>query len=442
MTSSTGSISVSGLLGGTAGQIDVTSLINQLMQAQSVPQNQLKDQLTTVQTQVAAYQAINTKLTALQTAAQALTAPATWSATAAMSSNAAVVATSTDAAAVGATTFDVVQLAAAQVTTVAADAQGNVVADPSAGITITGADGTAHTVAIASGSAADVAKAVNAAGVGVRASVVTTDQGVVLQLSSAKTGTANAFTAAGFQSTAQTLVSAQDAKVSVGGSSGYTVSSSSNTFTGLIPGVTFSVSAPATNVTISVASDEQSISDKVQAVVTAANTAMAELQADSGQGAVLQGRFDVRTLASALMSAVSQGTATGGSLADYGIDLDTSGKFSFDADKFAAAYGADPTGTQSAVSGAFATRLADATTGAVDPTTGSITQALSGLSDQTTRLNDEIDQWTTRLADIQSSLQAKYTAMETALARLQSQQTYLTSMFNSINNSNSDSSSS
>ena len=39
---------VSGLLGGTAGQIDTTSLISNLMVAQAVPQNQLKDQLTTV----------------------------------------------------------------------------------------------------------------------------------------------------------------------------------------------------------------------------------------------------------------------------------------------------------------------------------------------------------------------------------------------------------
>jgi flagellar hook-associated protein 2 len=47
-------------------------------------------------------------------------------------------------------------------------------------------------------------------------------------------------------------------------------------------------------------------------------------------------------------------------------------------------------------------------------------------------LNKQIDSWTSRLADIQVNLQAKYSAMETALAKLQSQSDYLTSMFKSM----------
>ena len=43
------SFNVSGLLGGTAGQIDTTTLISQLMQAQAIPQTQLQTQLTTLQ---------------------------------------------------------------------------------------------------------------------------------------------------------------------------------------------------------------------------------------------------------------------------------------------------------------------------------------------------------------------------------------------------------
>lgn len=441
MTSSTGSISVSGLLGGTAGQIDVTSLISQLMQAQSVPQNQLKDQLTGVQKQLSAYQAINTGLTALQTAAEALTDPTTWTATAASSSSGSVVATSTGAAALGATTFDVTQLAAAQVATVTADASGNVVSNPTAGITITDAQGTAHPIALSSGSAADVATAINAAGVGVRAAVITTDQGTVLQLSGAKSGAANAFTATGFDTAPATLVTAQDAKVSVGGAAGYTVSSPSNSFTGFIPGVTFSVRAVATGVTISVGSDEQSISDKVAALVTAANSALGTLGADSGQGAVLQGKFDVTSLLSSIMSAVSNGTASGASLKSYGIDIDSTGQMSFDAAAFEAAYAADPAGTQTAVSGSFATALDTASTNAVAATTGTITQSITALNTQSSNLNDEIDNWTTRLASTQSALEAKYTAMETALARLQSQQTYLTSMFDNLDPSKSSSNS-
>jgi flagellar hook-associated protein 2 len=55
-------------------------------------------------------------------------------------------------------------------------------------------------------------------------------------------------------------------------------------------------------------------------------------------------------------------------------------------------------------------------------------------------LNTQITAWTTRLADIQTRYQNKFNAMETALARLQSQQTYLNSMINSMNRSSSSSS--
>src|ERR1700744_83327 len=92
------SFNVSGLLGGTAGQIDTTTLISQLMQAQAIPQTQLQTQLTTLQQHQAAYQQINTDVTALQTAAQALTDPSGWTATTATSSSTAVAASTTSSA--------------------------------------------------------------------------------------------------------------------------------------------------------------------------------------------------------------------------------------------------------------------------------------------------------------------------------------------------------
>ena len=79
---------------------------------------------------------------------------------------------------------------------------------------------------------------------------MSTDQGNVLQLVSSTSGSAAAFTASGFENAAQTLVTAQNAQITVGDPSngGYSVSSPTNTFTGFIPGVTFSVSAVASNV--------------------------------------------------------------------------------------------------------------------------------------------------------------------------------------------------
>lgn len=441
MTSSvgTGSISLSGLLGGTAGSIDTTSLIASLMQAQALPQTALKNQLAVQQAQTTAYQAINTKIAALLTAGQALTDPGTWTATTASSSNSSVVATSTGTASVGTSSFSVTALAQPQITTVLADGSGNVVSDPAAGITLGG-----RSVSLTSGSAADVAAAINAANVGVRANVIQADSGQLLQLTSTTNGAAASFTTTGFQSAANTVSTAQDAQITVGDPSagGYTVSSSSNTFTGVIPGVTFSVSGLASNVSVTVTQDQQSISDKVKALVAAANAATAEIGNDSTQGAILQGSTDVQMLSQSILSSVSHGTSTGGSLSTYGIDMDKNGVMSFAPDTFAAAYNADPAGTKAAISGSFAAALNTTAFNATDPTSGALTTAISSGQTFATTLNSQINAWNDRLTTIQSGLQAKFTAMQTALASLQSQQSYLTSMLKSLDSSNSSSSSS
>ena len=188
--------------------------------------------------------------------------------------------------------------------------------------------------------------------------------------------------------------------------------------------------------------DSQSISNKVSALVTAANQAMSDITATDGQAGILEGDVNLQSLASSILSAVSNGTSGGGSLSTYGITINSSGQLSFDSGAFASAYAADPAGTKSAISGSFATALNTTATAAVDPISGSLTQVISSNNSEETNLNTEITNWTTRLTQIQTDLQTKYNAMETALAGLQTQQTFLTSMINSINNSNSSNSSS
>jgi flagellar hook-associated protein 2 len=440
--SSTGSISLTGLLGGTAGQIDVTSLISSLMQAASVPQTQLKDRQSDESSIISAYQSLNSKVASLQTAAQAITDPTAWTATAVASSADSVVATSDGTAAAGSLGFDVLQTAKAQVTTIAADANGDVVSNPAVGITIAVA-GQPHTVNLTSGSAAAVAAAINAAGTGVRASVINTTSGAVLQLTSAQTGASNGFTATGFDASAQTIVPAQDAKVRVGDptAGGYTISSASNTFTDAFPGITFSVSAPASGVTLSVSQDPSTLSTKIKSLVDAANAVATQVGNYAGQGGVLQGNLDVNSVGYAIGRAVSQGTTSDGTLSTYGIDMDKNGVISFDEKTFLAAWAKDPAAAQSAISGAFASRLDAAANAAIAPVTGSLTASLTAAQDTYKKLGDEISDWDTRLADQQDQLATKFTAMETALARLQSQQSWLTSMFKQMDGSNSSSSS-
>lgn len=439
--SSTGSISMSGILGGTAGQIDTTSLIANLMQAAAVPQNQLKDQLNSLQNRQGALQAVNTKMTSLLTAAQALTDPGAWSASSATSSSSAVVASSDGTATGGTFTFDVTALARAQVTTFAVAADDTVVTDPTQGLTLTDGNGQLHAITLTDGTSDSVAGAINGANLGVRAVVVTTDQGKVLQLVSQKTGTANSFQVAGFDAAAKDVVTAADAQVTVGtvgsNSSGYTLSSSSNTFTNLWPGVTVSVGALASGVTVNVSTDGKSIADKLKTLVTAANTARGLVDSTTAKGAPLAGRYEILGLRNSIVDSVAQGLNGNGSLKKYGLDVDKSGTISLDADAFAAAYAADPSGTKAAVADAFASRLAATGSSATAAGTGTITQSLAESSQRSDTITKQIDNWTTRLNRIQSDLQVKYSAMQSALARLQSQQTYLESMLKSASGSSS-----
>jgi flagellar hook-associated protein 2 len=102
----------------------------------------------------------------------------------------------------------------------------------------------------------------------------------------------------------------------------------------------------------------------------------------------------------------------------------------------------DPDGVKAAISQAFASRLQTTAGNATAPVTGTLTASIAAAQSTSQRLDDEISQWTDRLSATRDRLTEKYTAMETALARLQSQKSWLTSVLNNMNGNSSSSSSS
>jgi flagellar hook-associated protein 2 len=425
-------LSLSGLSG---SGIDTTALVAQLMSVAAAPQNRLKTQLSTQTSATAAYQAINTKLTALTAAADALKLSDTWAGTKATSTSTAVVASSTTAAGVGsATTFDVTKLAKAQISTVSG--VGTVVTTPASGINIVDSLGASHHVALTTGTAAGVAAAVNATAFGVRASVITTDAGSTLQFTSTTTGTGGAFSITGLDNAPQTIVAGQNAQIAVGDplAGGYTVSSSTNTFNNVITGVTFSVGAEATGVTISVASDSSAISDKVKALVDAANAALTEVGKNTGKGALLENNFQMKAITQSVLSVISHGDVDENTFATIGVQLTSTGSLKFDADAFAAAYAADPTKAQTSVAGSLATTLSSFSS---DTSIRTVTPMINSGNVQVININKQIAAWDTRLATQQTSLQQKYTAMEAAVNKLQATSGWLTTALASLDNSKS-----
>lgn len=424
---------------GLSSGIDTTSLISQLMTLAAQPQSALKTQLSTQQGVITDYQAINSKLTAFQTAADAVKSTDTWASAKASSSSSSVIASSTTGAIAGSSaTFNVTQLATAQISTLSA-AAASVVSNPSNGIDVTDQAGTVHHISLSDGSAATVASAINGAGVGVRASVVNTDSGAVLQFTGTATGAKSAFTITGTDSAPQTLVAAQDAKVAVGdqNAGGYTVSSSTNTFTNVIPGVAFTAGAVVNNVTVSVASDSGAISDKVKAMVDAANALLTEVSNDTAKGSALEANFQMNAITQNVLNVISHGDSQGASFAGLGIQLTSKGSLSFDATAFASSYTADPAGAQKQAS-ALANTLSSL---ASRTSINTVSPLINSGNSQVSNLTKQISDWDTRLASQQTALQAKYTAMEVALQKIQSTSTWLTSALASATGSSSSSSS-
>jgi flagellar hook-associated protein 2 len=425
--------SIDGLISG----LSTTTLISQLMQVEAQPQTSLKNKVSTEQKVIAAYQSVNTRLAALQTAAGALVKDATWQAVKATSSSDAVVATATASAAVGDTTFNVTKLAEAHTITALATDLEAMLAGGGLDISVGGAD-PVH-VNVTTNTPAGTAAAINAAALGVRASVVVTDQGTILQLTATKTGTAAIFTVDGFDPPPTVVVQGVNAEITFGiPPAGYTASSASNTFTSVVSGVTFTATRAPAGVTISVVPDSGKLADAMQSFVDTASAALAEINtqtkydAAAKSGGPLTGNSTVRQLQQDLLSGISNGQADYGSFTQLGVALDRDGKLTFDRAAFLAAYEADPATVQSAVATGMASTLQAVAKQATDPTTGRVTLAIQGRNSTVRTLTDQIGNWDIRLQARQSTLQRQYAGLEVALGKMKSQSSWLTSQIASL----------
>lgn len=211
------------------------------------------------------------------------------------------------------------------------------------------------------GSLGSLVDAINAAGAGISAAAVMVGTNSYrLQVSSTTTG-ANSNVLVDGQNVNPALgsfaavQSGADARIHIGeGPGAYDVSSSTNSITNLLPGVSVSLLAadPNTTVTVSVAQDAGALADKVAGLVDAANQAVSYINSNStydpqtNKAGVLLADGTARSLADQVYSAVSSlvSTSSLGSAGAVGISLVKDGTISFDRNKFLAAYAANPDG--------------------------------------------------------------------------------------------------
>lgn len=454
-------------ISGLASGLDTATIIDQLMQLEAMSQNRLRSQQSAQKTVLAALQALNTDTSLLAGKAETLAKPETWQTLKATSSNGDITATAGASAAASSFSVTIDKLAIAhRFALTESHGLDDVVVPGGASPTyvkITTTDASTgnpvvHDIATGTGSLKDVIAGINAAtkDTGVTATAVKVEDGTYrLLVQSSKTGKGSAFTLTQTDGTAlmggedaTTRSVGADAQVSVGG---ITATSSTNTFSELVPGVTLTLKASATigaTSTITVAQDSSGVKASVKGLVDQLNALLTKIDGQTAgktgttSAGALAGDGTARSLRSALLDTVFGSGTT--SMASLGIQTDRYGKLVLDDAKFDTAYTADPAavakqftkGATTAENG-WAARLQAAAKTFSDSTTGILSSAITGRQSTIDRLGDDIDAWDDRLALRRESLTRQYTALETALSSLQSQGNWLAGQLASLPTSSS-----
>jgi len=449
-------LAIDGLVSG----LNTTQIIQSLMSVGQAQQNNLRTSVSVYGNQQKAWNDIGAKFGAMATAGSALLDSSLWGSSAATTSSDAVTVAAAPNAVSSQLQVNVERLARNEVYSsiggVALTANATSSVPPSITLNISG---TATTLAPTTGSLSDVINSINAANIGVRAYAISTGTGTYA-LQVAGTGadkTAISVTGLdGFTGGFRTQQTAQTAQLSVGDIADpnrFIVTSNSNTFADLSPGLTVTAARVQNGITVGVAADPGKIADKMQAMVDAANATIAAVNtaaanSPTGVSGALAGDSSTRALNDKIRQMVSGGSDGGGTFSKVGVQLTTDGKFTFDRAAFLTSYAADPTGTQKMITatdpalGADATRnssisglaerlriLSSITTG----TGGIVASATASITSSVTTLNAQIDDWDIRLADKKTTLTRQFANLETSLGKLKSQSSWLAGQIAGLN---------
>lgn len=457
----TSSMGIDGLVSG----LNTTDLINQLMSVESGPQTLLKTQQSNTQTFVTALQALNTKVASLGTAATTASTATSWAALTATSSATSVTATATTSASPTQVSFTVDKLAQRQVSLT--DVFTDVASFTGTGnsLTLTSAAGSTQIDTTGITSVTGLASAITASNAGVSAVAVQVTGGYRLQLSAKQTGAASAFqlyqgtpadVTAG-TATAKTLTSltaAQDAQLTLwpGTSAAQTFTSTTNTFSNVLTGVSITTSAVETNpVTLTLGRDTTALTTLGSNLVSQLNLVLGEIGSQTssttttdpttGGTVVTPGILGMDSSVSSLqqqLTAAASYPVNGVSPSTIGISIQRDGTFAFDQAAYSAALAADPQKVQDVVSG-LAARVAAVTTSTSDPTSGTLTAEITAQQGVVKDLGDQISQWDVTLQLRRESLQTTYSNLEVTLSNLKSQSSWLASQLGSLSGSSSSS---
>lgn len=436
--------------------IDFNTVLTALMNQYSQPLTALQAEQSNIQAQSTTYGTLASQLSALNDAASALGPSGTVSTFAATSSDASSVNATVTSGSAAPGEYDVIvkQLAKAQVTASASTSPDATTTAVATGGTIT----IGGTVVTISGSVTlqDLANTINGtAGIGVTASVVQSGASAYrLVLTGKQTGAANAFTVTNnltggagvsFTDTDGDGISgnspADNAQQALNADffvNNVEIIGSTNTVTTAIPGVTLQLSRqdPTATVAINVSADGSSLQTSLQSFISAFNNLKSFLtsqqQAAAGGDHTSIGRESlVRGLGQQLSAALrgTYGTGLFQHLAEIGVEFTQTGTLQLNSAVFTSAVAQNPGAVQSLVSGASeAFDSVSSTITQYTQSNGLISLAQQALTKEATQLGSQITAMQNRLNIEKATLQAEFTAADTAISTLQSQSTSLSSL--------------
>lgn len=456
----------------SAGQIDVTTLVSELMSVQSQPLTLLQSQETGVKAKLSAYGQEQSALASLQTATGNLSLASSFQAAKATTTGSGVSATVTGSPASANYAVTVSGLAQTQSIASAAVASTTTLGTgtltlqlgSAAGGTFTpqsGAGAITVTIDSTNNTLGGIASAINSAASGsVTASVVTDANGSRLVLSSANTGASNAFTVTasaglsqfaydptvtGTQAMTQTQAAA-DASFTV---NGLALSSSTNSISTAINGVTLNLTqAPAAGGAplqsqIQVAADPTAVTGTVNSFISAYNSlitltnSLTDFNTTTNTASTLTGDSATQEIVSQLQGIVGGSSSAGGAslsyLAQVGITVNsTDGTLALDSNKFQAAFAANPsavsalftTATGAGAAQGFGVQLNNAVQ-QLSGNTGVLGAAQTALHSQVTYMDNQQIAMQSQLAQTQARLTQEYSQLNADLTAAQQQQVQL-----------------
>lgn len=419
-------------LPGIATGMDTSALIDQLMDIERIPQQQLMRRVATTNQYTDALRELNTRVSTLGTTATEASRPAALQQNTASSSSDAVQVSAGSSAQPGSLNFTVDSVAARH--TMVTDA---VSAFDTANFEIVAADGSVTSIEAASTDLNDIIAAINGSDAGVSATRVRVGDGTYrLQLAAQETGADSSFTLNGSAVGTSVTSAGADAEVVLwsGTAAEQRITSATNTFNDLLDGVDVTVTAATSApVTISVERDEAAavataagLIESVQSVLRFLDRATAvDTEGDQVSGSVLTGDSTARTVRSRVHAAVTT-PIEGQSLSAIGIEITRNGEITFDEEKFAAALNEDPARVEELFA-TLAGRIASTSDGLSDRYDGFITSRITGQESNIRRMEEHITQWDGRLDRRRATLERTYAQLEVTIQRMNSQMEYLTS---------------